>query len=291
MKSPRAGSAMAIDPFSRLAWGLWHKVFVEPFARTEAESQLWRQSPPGQAFDWRSVTILVMTVLSLTFIEYIGKRPQLEGLANGVALVAGESTASPWRAAFAADSKLYRLTWWAVSCVLAYLAAPALVVRYVFGQSLADYGLGVRGMFRDAWIYGLMFAGMVPCVLIAGANESFLHTYPFYRLEPDEPLWPQFWMWEALYILQFISLEFFFRGFVLHGLRLRLGCYAVFVMMVPYVMIHFGKPLLETLVAIIAGVALGALSLKNRSVWLGAAIHVAVAMSMDLLALWRAGRL
>jgi hypothetical protein len=49
--------------------------------------------------------------------------------------------------------------------------------------------------------------------------------------------------------------------------------------------------MLETLVAIIAGVVLGALSLKNRSVWLGAAIHVAVALSMDTLALWHAGRL
>ena len=126
---------------------------------------------------------------------------------------------------------------------------------------------------------------------VASTNANFLHTYPFYRVDPGEPLWPAFWIWEALYILQFIALEFFFRGFLLHGLRRRMGFYAVFAMMVPYVLIHFGKPMLETLVAIIAGVVLGALSLKNRSVWLGAAIHVAVALSMDTLALWRTGRL
>lgn len=270
---------------------LWRKVFSEPFTRTEAESLAWRLSPEGQAFDVRSAVVLVVTVLALTFIEYIGKHPQLDGLADFTALVVGETSAAPLRTAFEAEPKLYRLAWWAVSSVLAYLAAPVLVVRYGFGHSLADYGLGFRGMLKDAWIYGLMFVGMIPCVLLAGMNANFLHTYPFYRVDPGEPLWPWFWAWEALYILQFISLEFFFRGFLLHGLRRRLGFYAVFVMMVPYVMIHFGKPMLETLVAIIAGVVLGALSLKNRSVWLGAAIHVAVALSMDTLALWHTGRL
>ena len=38
-----------------------------------------------------------------------------------------------------------------------------------------------------------------------------------------------------------------------------MGSHAIFVMVVPYVMIHFGKPMLETVGAIIAGVVLGLL--------------------------------
>jgi membrane protease YdiL (CAAX protease family) len=59
--------------------------------------------------------------------------------------------------------------------------------------------------------------------------------------------------------------------------------------MIPYVMIHFGKPLPETLGAIIAGLVLGHLALKSRSVWLGIATHVIVATSMDFAALLRRG--
>jgi membrane protease YdiL (CAAX protease family) len=50
-------------------------------------------------------------------------------------------------------------------------------------------------------------------------------------------------------------------------------------------MIHFEKPIVETLAALGAGVILGTLAMRTRSIWLGFAIHVSVALTMDLLAL------
>ena len=92
-------------------------------------------------------------------------------------------------------------------------------------------------------------------------------------------------LWELLYIAQFVTLEMFFRGFMLHGLRRSFGANAIFVMMVPYFMIHFNKPMPEAVGAIGAGLILGTLAMRTRSIWGGAAIHVAVAVTMDLLAL------
>jgi hypothetical protein len=37
--------------------------------------------------------------------------------------------------------------------------------------------------------------------------------------------------------------------------------------------------------------ALGALSYRYRSIWLGIALHCSVALTMDLMALWRKGLL
>ncbi len=91
--------------------------------------------------------------------------------------------------------------------------------------------------------------------------------------------------------MQFFSLEFFFRGFLIHGTRARYGYYAILLSVVPYCMIHFGKPLPETLGAIVAGLALGTISLFTRSIWLGVLIHVSVAVSMDLLSLAIQGKL
>jgi len=62
-------------------------------------------------------------------------------------------------------------------------------------------------------------------------------------------------------------------------------------MTIPYCMIHFGKPLPETLAAIIAGVVLGVLSLKINIIWLGVAIHFSVAITMDFCFLWQNGLL
>ena len=65
----------------------------------------------------------------------------------------------------------------------------------------------------------------------------------------------------------------------------------MWVMIVPYVMIHFEKPFAECLGAIVAGFVLGTLSLRTGSMWWGAAIHTVVAWSMDLLSLGHQGRL
>ena len=145
--------------------------------------------------------------------------------------------------------------------------------------------------FAEWWIYVVFFAVMWPLLFWVSTHEHFQATYPFYRLGDDEPLWPYFWMWEASYFLQFVGLEFFFRGFMVHGTKHRFGIYSIYVMAVPYCMIHYGKPMLEALGAIVAAVVLGFMSLKNRSIWMGASIHMSVALSMDMLSLWRQGRL
>jgi uncharacterized protein len=70
-----------------------------------------------------------------------------------------------------------------------------------------------------------------------------------------------------------------------------MGKWAILVMMTLYCMIHFQKPMLETLGVIIAGLILGILALRTRSVLGGATIHVAVAISMDLAVIWQNGGL
>jgi membrane protease YdiL (CAAX protease family) len=50
-------------------------------------------------------------------------------------------------------------------------------------------------------------------------------------------------------------------------------------------MIHFGKPFPETIGAIAAGLVLGLLSYKSKSVIPGIFLHYSVAITMDILAL------
>jgi membrane protease YdiL (CAAX protease family) len=87
----------------------------------------------------------------------------------------------------------------------------------------------------------------------------------------------------------FFALEVFFRGFMLSPLRRSLGSGAIFAMCVPYVMIHYGKPYLEAGGALIAGVALGSLAMRTRSVYAGFMVHATVALLMDGLAITAGG--
>jgi membrane protease YdiL (CAAX protease family) len=54
-------------------------------------------------------------------------------------------------------------------------------------------------------------------------------------------------------------------------------------------MIHYGKPSLEAAGAIVAGIALGSLAMRTKSIYSGFLVHVTVALSMDLLALSHRG--
>jgi hypothetical protein len=56
-------------------------------------------------------------------------------------------------------------------------------------------------------------------------------------------------------------------------------------------MIHFGKPWLEVSGAIVAGVVLGSVSARTRSIWAGVLVHATVALLMDVLSLQRRGEL
>ena len=58
-------------------------------------------------------------------------------------------------------------------------------------------------------------------------------------------------------------------------------------MAVPYCMIHYGKPYLEANGAIVAGIVLGSLAMRTRSIYSGFLLHISVAVGMDLLSLYK----
>jgi membrane protease YdiL (CAAX protease family) len=126
---------------------------------------------------------------------------------------------------------------------------------------------------------------MLPLVWMVSYTQQFQQSYPFYKLHYPNSSMNHFIAWQCFYFLQFLGLEFFFRGFMVHALKNRFGFYAIFIMMIPYCMIHFGKPWPETLGAIFAGIILGAMSLKSNSIWFGVLLHYSVAISMDLFSL------
>lgn len=187
------------------------------------------------------------------------------------------------------EDKLYALTYWVGIIVLFYGLVPLIIIKFVFKDKFSNYGLSIKGALKDYKIYLLLIGIMFPIVITASFTESFQHKYPFYKLQEGEGLFPRFFIWECLYLLQFFAVEFFFRGFMLHGNKQRFGFYSILVMTIPYCMIHFGKPLPETLAAIVAGIVLGILSLKSNSIWLGVAIHFSVAITMDFCSLWQKG--
>lgn len=231
--------------------------------------------------DPRPVVALVMCGLILTMQEYYGGRAFFE---QHVYPALSKHYAG--RAALLVKyDELWGFAWWAATRIGGYVL-PFAVWKIAFRKdSLLDLGLRSRGFFDHAWIYGLFLAVVVPAMLVVASQPDFGSYYPFYKQAPRS--WFDFLTWEAMYFLQFFALEMFFRGFWLGVLRRSFGSGAIFAMAVPYCMIHFGKPYLEAVGAIVAGIALGSLSMRTRSIYQGFLVHITVAALMDWLSLRR----
>ena len=194
---------------------------------------------------------------------------------------------------FQGPDNLHAKVYWGLNVFLWYFIAPALIIKLVLRQPLSDYGFARTGVLNGLKTYGLLFAVMLPLIIYFSYNAHFQETYPFYRLNSNSDVlsFKRLLVWEVVYAMQFLAVEFFFRGFLLHGLKKTAGFLAISAMVLPYCMIHFGKPMPEAIGSIVAGYVLGYLSLRSNNIFPGMLLHISVAYSMDILSLWHKGLL
>ena len=242
--------------------------------------------------DRQAIVVMLTATLSLTMLSF-GATTRPHWFVSTLSGLGLDRLADRFSDAFfaSANSEFNTLAFWGVMQVVSYVLLPSVVIRKVFKARMSDFGTRLRGIGSHGRTYISLFALSVPFIVFASTTLAFQQKYPFYDLAPGEGLWPFMFIWWIIYAAQFMALEFFFRGFLVHGLKARLGYMAVFVMIIPYTMLHFTKPPIEALAAIAGGFVLGSLSLETRSVWWGAALHIAVAGTMDVLSLAQQGML
>ena len=70
--------------------------------------------------------------------------------------------------------------------------------------------------------------------------------------------------------------EIFYRGFMTLGLKESLKEGAILVQMVPFTLLHLGKPMTESIACIPSGLIWGYIAYKGESFWPAFFMHVAV---------------
>ena len=219
----------------------------------------------------KSIFIIVYAVVTLTALEYFGK---------------AEFFSAYFPIAARQHLGLYPQLWWAFCTIILFLALPMAIIKLFYKEKLGDYGWKIRVKPGYLLLYFLMFAAVFPLVWFASKRGDFQMIYPFYR-GAYRASFQEIFIWETVYLAQFVALEFFFRGFLVLGLERSMGRLAVWVAVIPYCMIHYHKPPLEAFAAIAAGIILGEIAQRTRTIMGGAMIHMGVALSMDILALSR----
>lgn len=131
-----------------------------------------------------------------------------------------------------------------------------------------------------------LFVCMLPLVFAAALLPAFQSMYPK-MLHEAGLQWPHqagaAVLFELAYGFDFLSIEFFFRGFLILAFVQYAGMRAIIPAACFYCCIHLGKPLPEVVSSFFGGIVLGSISYHSKSIWTGFYIHIGIAWAMELL--------
>lgn len=162
---------------------------------------------------------------------------------------------------------------------------PLILIKWPLRGKFRDYGLGFGDWRFGAKVTVIFVLAMLPVLWLVSASETFARTYP--ACPGVKTDWSKFLLFVSTYFIYMAGWEFLWRGFMLFGLKDKLGYYAILVQTIPFVILHYGKPAAESFSAIFAGVALGILAWRSRSFWYPMMTHTAVIISINTLAVLR----
>ncbi|MFC3679445.1 CPBP family intramembrane glutamic endopeptidase [Bacterioplanoides pacificum] len=258
---------------------IWSHVSAIDSQAEQERSQSDPQTLKNRA--WIVIAVACVCLLMLHYLKYSSNlRSAIPLLESWFSIPKGQWLTSYYRSDY---RELWGYVWWGSWHIVAFIVIPMLTVKLLLKQSLRDYGWQ-WGEVHKHWLgYLLLATPIIGFAIMASFRSDFANHYPFYDLAHLS--WLDLLLWESIYILQFVAVEFFFRGFLVNGLRPQLGSLSVAVMCLPYLMLHFPKLWLESTGAILFGFFLGVLALKSRSIWGGVAVHIAIALTMDFAAM------
>ncbi len=166
---------------------------------------------------------------------------------------------------------------------------PLISLKYIYDKKEKGlYGLSIEGF--DYNVYFVFLLIMVPLIFWASFQPDFLEAYPTFKPWTAREVFglsraQMSEIYEVFYLFDFITVELLFRGALVIGLSSIMGQHTILPMVVTYAFLHFGKPMAETIGSIFGGYILGVIALYSRSILGGCAIHMGIALLMEVMAL------
>jgi len=147
-----------------------------------------------------------------------------------------------------------------------YCAVCPIIVIVILRKNPLDFGLRL-GDYRIWGLHVGVICLIAAVLLYASSFSASLQS--FYKERNFDFL--------TYFLTSCISLfgwEFIFRGYLLFGLKDKLKEGAILLQMVPFALLHLGKPELETVSTIFTGILFGYVAYRGKSFWPAFIIHL-----------------
>jgi uncharacterized protein len=183
------------------------------------------------------------------------------------------------------DRLMSRIYWLLADGLIMFLLS-VISIKFVLKGKLSDYGFTLGDKKFGFTTFLIFFLIMLPVVWIASSSQNFANTYPQGGSELKTNI-NLFILYELCVLVYMLGWEFFWRGYMLFGLKVKLGYYAVFIQMIPFFILHRGKPEIELFASIFAGIILGIQALRSNSFFYCWLLHSCVMLSIDTISIIR----
>src|SRR5436190_1315507 len=176
-----------------------------------------------------------------------------------------------------------QVTYWPIRLIV--LCFILFIIWKILYSKESFFGLTVKHFNWKPYLIMLLI--MVPLIAAASTQPDFLSMYPKLK-DVDTALYDvkNKWFYHLLHELSygsdFISVELFFRGFLILAFVKIVGKDAILPMACFYCTIHFGKPLGECISSYFGGMILGIVVYNTRSIIGGLMVHLGIAWLMEL---------
>lgn len=217
--------------------------------------------------------ILLMAAIIPTLHTYVGSR---EFFVNAYNATITDESILQW----------YSVIYFFISAFVLMGIIPMLITKFILKENLSDYGFQLgekrRGIVAVAVLFPIIaFAFLLP----AAYQKEMRDFYPLFKgaLE-DVTIFQTMEITRGIFF--YTAWEFFFRGFLLFGMRKYVGDWnAILIQTIPSCLWHLGYPAGEIFMSIPAGIMFGVLALRTRSIIYPFLLHWLIGIALDVFIL------
>lgn len=163
---------------------------------------------------------------------------------------------------------------------------PVLSVKFILKDKLKNYGIASGDKKFGIITLSVFLLFMLVVIWFVSASKDFAETYPQGGSGVKESL-VIFLLYELCVFYYMLGWEFFWRGYMLFGLKEKFGVYAIFIQMIPFFILHKGKPEIEVFSSILGGLILGIQAYRARSFIYCWILHSLTMFSIDCISVLR----
>ena len=175
----------------------------------------------------------------------------------------------------AESSSLHWFTQMHYESLLLYGLIPCVLLITLGYRTPQALGLGL-GHWRFWLPASLLYLAVAIPLVVVGTQQASMNGY----YQKTDFNFTAHFLTTSIYLLGW---EYFFRGFLLEGLREKFKEGAILLQLIPFTLLHLGKPDIETLSCILSGLVWGYICYRGNSFWPAFFMHLCVNLCTVLI--------